>query len=622
MPNFSFLAMEAPSAGSLAKSRNARDPAIKVATRADRRRANSTRPRRIAACRRERFAARSCSCPRVAGAAAAAAARRPRAAPGRTAPRCLLALHATGRGDGALGRRAAAAAGRGRGRRRGPRGPGRPRRRAGTRSTSTGARPALRPQRGRRLRPGRAGAAPRGRRATALAVGDDGARGGPALRVPVLRAAAPRAFVHADGQPHLRRARHRRRRARHGAVPGRPAPRGRVLHRPRPRAAAAPSPRASRPTARCSCGRACPAAGRSTATPSRSRCTRAGRSTSSTARCRRREALVGVSPGRRPRPDAPPTSSAGAAAGASRARWSSASARRRSWTSCRRCAASTRRTPTSFEQLVVYTTRPLNPLPGSLAFEVNVRNDVRGHRPGAAGPRARNGAAPGALESVVYMDSVDPYLERGRLRDPGPRGRPPLARAAARSATRAARRRRPARPRRRALELLPRHGRVGDGGQRHRGPRRRPLRDRGLRARLQRRSTSTRWACARPRRCRRSSTWRAPDDFRPNRAYKASSAPGGRRELHRRAPGRCGSRTWWRAWGRACPPRRRAPRVLRQAYVLVADAVAPATEARRRGGRPHPRALRGVLPTRPPTGAARSDTTCPERVSALTRDAS
>ncbi len=34
--------------------------------------------------------------------------------------------------------------------------------------------------------------------------------------------------------------------------------------------------------------------------------------------------------------------------------------------------------PDVFQQVVLYTTRPLNPVPGTLAFEVNVRNDVQG----------------------------------------------------------------------------------------------------------------------------------------------------------------------------------------------------------------------------------------------------
>jgi len=67
--------------------------------------------------------------------------------------------------------------------------------------------------------------------------------------------------------------------------------------------------------------------------------------------------------------------------------------------------------PDVFEQLVVYTTRPLNPVPGTLAFEVNTRNDVGGiGLPPGLDETAAWGSA-GALASVVYMDEVDPYLE-------------------------------------------------------------------------------------------------------------------------------------------------------------------------------------------------------------------
>jgi hypothetical protein len=65
----------------------------------------------------------------------------------------------------------------------------------------------------------------------------------------------------------------------------------------------------------------------------------------------------------------------------------------------------------AFEQLVVYTTRPLNPVPGTLAFEVNTSNAVRGiGLPDDLDQSAAWGSG-GALASVVYMDSVDQYLE-------------------------------------------------------------------------------------------------------------------------------------------------------------------------------------------------------------------
>jgi hypothetical protein len=66
--------------------------------------------------------------------------------------------------------------------------------------------------------------------------------------------------------------------------------------------------------------------------------------------------------------------------------------------------------PDSFEQLVVYTTRPLNPLGGSLAFEVNVRNDVAGIGIERL-DRTTEWGSGGRLESVVFMDSADTYRE-------------------------------------------------------------------------------------------------------------------------------------------------------------------------------------------------------------------
>ena len=70
------------------------------------------------------------------------------------------------------------------------------------------------------------------------------------------------------------------------------------------------------------------------------------------------------------------------------------------------------------------------------------------------------------------------------------------------------------------------------------------------------------------------------DNFRPNRAFKFSSAPeagisftGVRREVT--------IEDVVAALGPRVPDATRAPRVLRQAFLLVADAAAPATPARR-----------------------------------------
>ena len=71
----------------------------------------------------------------------------------------------------------------------------------------------------------------------------------------------------------------------------------------------------------------------------------------------------------------------------------------------------------------------------------------------------------------------------------------------------------------------------------------------------------------------------SPDDFRPNRGYKASSGPeagvsftGVRRDV--RIEDVIG------AMGPRVPPAEKAPRLLRQAFILVADATAAATPER------------------------------------------
>ncbi len=66
--------------------------------------------------------------------------------------------------------------------------------------------------------------------------------------------------------------------------------------------------------------------------------------------------------------------------------------------------------PDLFEQLVVYTTRPLNPFPDTLAFELNVKNEIRGIGLEVNDDALDYGSA-AALRSVVYMDAIDPYLE-------------------------------------------------------------------------------------------------------------------------------------------------------------------------------------------------------------------
>lgn len=66
--------------------------------------------------------------------------------------------------------------------------------------------------------------------------------------------------------------------------------------------------------------------------------------------------------------------------------------------------------PDAFQQVVVYTTRPLNPVAGTLAFEINVKNDVQGIGLELMDHSRAWGSA-GSLESIVYMDSVDTYAD-------------------------------------------------------------------------------------------------------------------------------------------------------------------------------------------------------------------
>lgn len=66
--------------------------------------------------------------------------------------------------------------------------------------------------------------------------------------------------------------------------------------------------------------------------------------------------------------------------------------------------------PDLFEQVVVYTGRPLNPVPGTLAFEINVQNHVQGIGLDQSDDSAAWGSG-GRLESVAFMDDVDPYLD-------------------------------------------------------------------------------------------------------------------------------------------------------------------------------------------------------------------
>jgi len=121
-----------------------------------------------------------------------------------------------------------------------------------------------------------------------------------------------------------------------------------------------------------------------------------------------REGLVGITPGRAGEVPAVDWSEAGA-----RSR-PGGMVERFSETEHADLVAVTRRflanRPDVFQQVVIYTTRPLNPVPGTLAFEINVRNDVRGIGLEVMDHSRAWGSA-GGLESVVYMDSADTYAD-------------------------------------------------------------------------------------------------------------------------------------------------------------------------------------------------------------------
>jgi hypothetical protein len=226
-----------------------------------------------------------------------------------------------------------------------------------------------------------------------------------------------------------------------------------------------------------------------------------------------------------------------------------------------------------FSQIVVYTTRPLNPVGGTLAFEINVRNDVSGIGLDLFDHSAEWGSA-GALESIVFMDAIDQYLEFDGFEflahEVGHRWLSRLRFQAGGAAV--------------SNALLGRgdvhwsffldsDASVMEGNDLvDRGGGRFETTDvaRGYSA-LDQYAMGLREAAEVP-----SFFYvEAPDDFRPNRAYKASSGPeagvsftGMRRDVSIVDV------------VRALGPRRPAagPRVVRQAFVLVADAVAPARD--------------------------------------------
>jgi hypothetical protein len=235
--------------------------------------------------------------------------------------------------------------------------------------------------------------------------------------------------------------------------------------------------------------------------------------------------------------------------------------------------------PDFFQQVVVYTGRPLNPLGGSLAFEVNVKNEARGIGLDLVDDAAQWGSA-GRLESVVFMDSIDPYLEVDGFEILGHEvGHRWLARLRFRDTAGA---QSPALLGRGGVHwsffldadasLVDGNDIVDRGGGRFESVdiarRFSPLDQYAMGLRL-------------PAEVPPFFYVEAADDFRPNRPYRSSSAPeagvsftGLRRDVR--------IEDVVAAMGPRVPDATRAPRLLRQAYVLVADERAPATAARLR----------------------------------------
>ncbi|HYU41215.1 MAG TPA: hypothetical protein VEQ84_03625 [Vicinamibacteria bacterium] len=231
----------------------------------------------------------------------------------------------------------------------------------------------------------------------------------------------------------------------------------------------------------------------------------------------------------------------------------------------------------AFEQVVVYTTRPLNPAPGTLAFELNIKNAVTGIGLEPVDAAAAWGSA-GTLESVVYRDAVDPYLGSDGFEflahEVGHRW---LARLRFREGSGALSSALLGRGAVHWSFFLDTQASVLEGNSirdlgggrfetvdfaRGYGPLDQYVM--GLRA---------------PQEVPPLFYVDSPDDFRPSRPYKAGSTPeagvtftGARRDVR--------IEQVIAAMGPRLPPAGAAPTRLRQAYVLVSDAVAPATDVR------------------------------------------
>jgi hypothetical protein len=235
--------------------------------------------------------------------------------------------------------------------------------------------------------------------------------------------------------------------------------------------------------------------------------------------------------------------------------------------------------PDVFEQLVVYTTRPLNPVPGTLAFEVNVRNDVEGIGLDVTDGSAEWGSR-SVLASVAYMDSIDQYLDVDGFEilahEVGHRW---LARLRFRDASGSTSGALLGRADVHWSFFMDTDASVMEGND---------LADRGG-GRFETAEIATGYSALDQyvmglRAADEVPPFfyvESPDNFRPNRPFKLSSSPelgvsftGTRRDVS--------IADVVAATGPRRPDSSRASRVLRNAFVLVADDVSPATQERRR----------------------------------------
>jgi hypothetical protein len=234
--------------------------------------------------------------------------------------------------------------------------------------------------------------------------------------------------------------------------------------------------------------------------------------------------------------------------------------------------------PDAYEQVVVYTARPLNPAPGTLAFELNIQNAVTGIGLEIVDGSAAWGSA-GTLESVVYMDAIDPYLQSDGFEFLGHEvAHRWLAHLRFRDGTGAPSSALLGRGAVHWSFFLDTQASVLEGNS---------IRDLGG-GRFETVDFARGYSALDqyvmglrpPHDVPPLFYVDSPDDFRPSRSYKAGSSPeagvsftGVRRDVR--------IEQVIAAMGPRLPAAGAAPTRLRQAYVLVSDAVAPATELRR-----------------------------------------